>query len=255
MYTLYTTSHKQLFTNWFSKTLDKNDYELVEKNLGDMGEGRFKDMGWSASIKEKIKLIIQAIEENQEKVFVFSDVDIQFFGPTKELLLKSIKNKDIICARDGWDMCLNSGFFACVGNAKTLRLWNEIERFFNANPQCTDQTGLIHVIHKKKVKGLKVGVLPLTFYCPKTPWSPGIKIDVPQKVVMHHANWTEDVESKIDQLVSIRDTIESGRGVSIFKYGFKYWFIQRPLFLIRKAKQFLIKRIKKRFSLFIQGVI
>ena len=40
-------------------------------------------------------------------------------------------------------------------------------------------------------------------------WEPGCELNIPQDIVMHHANWTIGIENKIAQLQYVRDIVNS----------------------------------------------
>ena len=38
-------------------------------------------------------------------------------------------------------------------------------------------------------------------------WKPGMEVDFPRDIVMHHANWTKGIKHKIAQLTYVRDKV------------------------------------------------
>ena len=82
-YSFFTKSHLILKDQWFLPSI-KDDYEIIcEEHEQDCDSGVYMKAGWVEAIKKKVDLIIRAIEENWGKVFVHSDVDIQFFKRPK----------------------------------------------------------------------------------------------------------------------------------------------------------------------------
>jgi len=111
---------------YFSSSI-KDDYELVLKEDDHTGPSvSYKQKGWCEITRSKVVCIIDAIQGNWNKCFVFSDPDIQFFGKTKSHLLRAIKNKDIVLQRDSPGGMICTGFFICRGNGKTFKLWQDV---------------------------------------------------------------------------------------------------------------------------------
>ena len=233
LYSIYTPSHKVFLKRWFLPTI-RDDYELIMKQCPqECPKGLFMKNGWMKTLHRKIDLIINAIHNNWNDIFVFSDVDIQFFGKTKELILDSIKNFDFIAQKDANDSLnaeivpdmsghLCAGFFACKGNERTLRLWEEVKKYCLEKPHRHDQHGLNHYLngfsaHKKdNLFGVTWDYLPPEFYSPGSYlgtgiWSSGKKLEIPENIVMHHANWTQGIRNKIAQLKYIKRTVGKRR--------------------------------------------
>src|SRR5207248_8702016 len=89
--------------------------------------GTFMSSGWNTTMFRKVDLIIRAIKENWQKIFIHADVDIQFFAETKSTILSSMLNQDLAIQRDDIVGNACAGFFACRGNEKTLKLWQEVK--------------------------------------------------------------------------------------------------------------------------------
>jgi len=87
---------------------------------------------------QKVDLIIRAIRKNPGKVFVHFDVDIQFFKPTKQIILKLIKNKDVVIQHESLYGTVYSGIIAMRGNERNLKLWEDIKNQFIAQTKKHD---------------------------------------------------------------------------------------------------------------------
>lgn len=234
MYVFYTPSHEYFLENFFLPSI-KDDYFLVlERHNQDCPTGIYENDGWNDTMKRKVELIIRAIKENPGKTFIHSDVDVQFFGRTKDLILKSISDKDIVFQRDrtenkekGFGGVYCAGFFACRGNERTLALFEDIlTRMQDKNNTDNDETLLNDMLEHDNKHNVSFDYLPDIFWTPGIKygdagvmgknvyaWEPGKELDVPSEIVMHHANWTKGVENKKMQLEYVKEKIFKARHI------------------------------------------
>jgi hypothetical protein len=234
LYSFYTPSHRVLLEKWFLPTI-KDDYEiLVKEGKQHSPSGAFKEEGWGRTMLDKVEWIIHAVEENLGDIFVYSDADVQFFRPTKHALLESIRDKDLSIQQDNPEGVLCAGFFICRSNRKTLRLWKDIFKKVASNNLTEDQSELnkilkgraplINVAGKARILSSRLGFnkyclkwnyLPLEFYgggrLTQKLWTPGINLNIPDKIMLHHANYTIGLENKIAQLKYVRGIVNKSR--------------------------------------------
>lgn len=216
LYALYTPSHEVLKDQFFLPSL-QDDFELVFEFCEQMcPSAKFMTKGWTDTTIRKVDLIIRAIQENWGSLFIFSDVDIQFFCPIKDTLLKLIQDKDIIIQKNTPDGVLCTGFFVCRGNEKTLRLWQDVKKVMEHNDLNSDQNSFNRCIKRRSKKNpynIVWGYLPDTFFGGGTltgcTWNPGMSLPIPQGIMMHHANWTKGIKNKIAQLIYVRNVVNS----------------------------------------------
>jgi len=207
LYALYTPSHEVLKDHYFLPSI-QDDFEIVfEFCEQTCPTAKFMSEGWTKTTMHKVDLIIRAVEENWGKVFIFSDVDIQFFAPIQDIILELMEGKDIIMQKNNPDGVLCTGFFACRANEKTLRLWTDVKKTMQKKKLNSDQISLNQCIKKRSKRnpyGLVWDYLPDSFFGGGTltgyEWRPGMNLPVPSDIMMHHANWTPGVENKIKQL-------------------------------------------------------
>lgn len=188
----------------------------------------------------KVRLMIDAIHENWGQVFIYSDVDIQFFGLTEPLIDDAMQDLDVAAQRDAHPKIsaaknpqfsghLCAGFLACRANDQTLALWENILAYGLEHPDQHDQQALnvlLNGLTSRRMPnryGVRWGFLPDAFFGPGPQltgiWQPGMRLSLPRPVVMHHANWTFGVDNKIAQLAAVRECRrvreQSGEGVTI----------------------------------------
>ena len=149
IYTYYTDSHKILFDNYFSNIKDLE----IDATVGDQEcpSGSYYSNGWKTTTMKKVDVFIKATKENMGGIFVFSDVDIQFFGPIKDQLLEELGDADIAIQND-YSGGLCSGFFICRGNERTLNMFENMKK--NESQYLEDQYALNMNLHYCNVKVL-----------------------------------------------------------------------------------------------------
>ena len=221
VYSFYTPSHVQLKNNWFLPTI-QDDFEVIFKEHSQESEtAEYMKPGWIETMQHKADLVIRAINENPNEVFVYADVDIQFFKPIKFLINDAIRDKDMVFQQNSLQGRICAGFFAARASEKVLRIWEKIQNLLDSQNKMSDQEILNQLIFgdvdvvlknsdgsKPEIPANEFGIrwdyLPETFYNPGKYWVPGNKLKIPPGIVMHHANWTCGVRNKIDQFKYVR---------------------------------------------------
>jgi len=117
---VFSPSHEVLKDEWFLRTL-KDDYDVRIHRCDVLGDGKYMQEDWTKTVLFKSGKIIDAIQENWVDVFMYSDVDVTFFAPTRTTILESLGDKDIVCQLDDPLGNLCTGFFAIRANAATLK--------------------------------------------------------------------------------------------------------------------------------------
>lgn len=223
LYTFYTPSHQRLKDEWFFPSL-KDDYEvIVDFYPQECPTAHFNDPGWMKTMTRKIDLIIRAIRENPGRIFIHSDIDVQFLRPTQSILLDLMEDKDALFQKDfpGPRGALCAGFFVAKGKEEFLRLWLDIKRMCQKFPELTDQDALNSLLRDTRSYKIDWAYLPDSFFTPgnlpsnrgKGIWKPGCDFVIPEDVLMHHANWTEGVEHKLAQCQYVRRQFDKLNGL------------------------------------------
>ncbi len=122
---VYSSSHETFKDEWFLRTL-KDDYEVCLYPSEARGHGNYMEADWQQAVRFKSAKIIETIQKNWGEVFVYSDMDVLFVGPTKTTIQSCLNGKDIVCQLDdpGGNLC--TGFFAVRANDVTLKLWQQV---------------------------------------------------------------------------------------------------------------------------------
>jgi len=200
LYTIYTPSHKYLYDNFFIKTLP-DEFELISIEIPQVCEsGQFYKEGWDKTCFKKVELFLRACEENMGDIFVYSDVDVQFFGKIKEELIKELGRFDIACHNDT-GTTYSSGFFICKANKRTLNMFKAMKDNYTDE----DQKTLNKHIHMCKSKFLSNKFFTIA-HLTNNVWS-GQDFKIPYEILVHHADWTEGIENKIKLLTLVSEKI------------------------------------------------
>jgi hypothetical protein len=189
----------------------------------------------------KVDLIIEALNSNPDSVFIFSDVDVQFFAKTETELRAAIRNKDIAIQRDALDGEPNTGFFIARTSPPLLKMWEDI-RTRIGKEKISEQKILKKILVSRGIDflerkmpliqktsrlrfyltnwlfpclaneyGLRWSFLSTRFFTPgmysNRIWTSSFDFRVPSSIIMHHANWTIGVENKIAQLKYVRELL------------------------------------------------
>jgi MoaA/NifB/PqqE/SkfB family radical SAM enzyme len=218
--TVCSASHTTLKDTWFLPTLE-DDYEVRTFQCDVEGPGTYLEEDWTRAVLFKSATIVNAIEENWGDVFVYSDVDVTFFGPTKTTILEHVRDKDVVCQLDHPCGTLCTGFFGIRANKATLRLWRQVHDAVEQERR--DQVAFNRFV--REFRDLRVGYLPSTFFGPGT-FSGRLvhaheRVYVPAAAVMFHANYTIGVTNKMRLLSQISRVVhgwKSRRAASNFVF-------------------------------------
>lgn len=210
LYAIYTQSHQSMYENWFRPTLrDELEVSVVASSLE--GNWEYMERGFRDAVLEKCDVILSAIDENMDRCFVYSDVDIQFFGPIREPLERAIDGFDIVCQNDHPQKQLCTGFFIARGSRVLRQLWQRVRT--QIVEEWHDQSAFNRLISGSDgaAPTPNFDYLPPVFLGGGTltgrTWRQGDTLPIPAGILMHHANWTSGVSNKIAQLEYVRNAV------------------------------------------------
>jgi len=192
---VYSSSHETFKDEWFLRTL-KDDYEVCLYPSEARGHGNYMEADWQQAVRFKSAKIIETIQKNWGEVFVYSDMDVLFVGPTKTTIQSCLNGKDIVCQLDdpGGNLC--TGFFAIRANDVTLKLWQQVQRATACEGR--DQFAFNRLV--RAMREVRAGYLPPSFFGMGTftgrQFPEASRIYIPANPVMFHANFTIGVEQK-----------------------------------------------------------
>jgi hypothetical protein len=211
LYSLYTPSHTAFAENWFIPTLTDNCELIIRHYPQECAQAQWMRPGWTDTTRHKIELILDAIEENWGTVFIYADIDIQFFAPFVDKVLQKIEGLDFVFQRHNPDGIVCSGFFACRAHEKTKQFFLAVQKMMHKNKKMSDQPAINYCLAKQA--DILWDYLPDTFFGGGTraatskAWEPGDWLDIPEGIILHHANCTRGIKNKIAQLEYVRKIV------------------------------------------------
>lgn len=225
VYTFYSKSHESLFRR-LEESINTNSQnltlvsEIIEQ---DCPTGEYMNTGWGESMKKKLTVILNAIENGE--TFIHSDADILFLKDAKSALLEELGDYDIAFQNDGgtggtW-YCM--GFFICKPTPRIKDLFlhvrnridlfegndqlamnNAISDFRNPRPgEGWEDIRYKHLSHRFFTYGLHRPVDNL-------PWT-GQEFQVPRDIITFHANWTKGLPNKHRIMDYVIKALEEGK--------------------------------------------
>ena len=215
IYTHFSDSHLEMYEHYFKSSLrilyTKDQISIsVCKHAQTTADGMFMSQGWLEAMDIKLDVILTAIKENKDSWFIFADCDIQFFRPFLDDIKAELENVDIVCQNDCDSLC--AGFFACKSNERTLNLFKIIKREFRY--MVNDQVALNEFKNLVKYKLLdkqKYFTIGNTFNNTDGThnWDNITPIEVPDSILMHHANYVKGTCNKLKLLESVKSNFNT----------------------------------------------
>lgn len=201
--TCYTPSHK-IFLPQFFDTLDQSGLDIIiREHPQECPTGEFASEGWNLTTKRKLEFILEYMEKmEQGEHFIFSDIDVQFFDKPQNYDAKALHEKDIVFQNDYYGHAC-TGFFYAKNNDNVVQLLGHAVS--NIEKYRDDQEAVNHYLKECQTN---YGLLPpqfFTFGMFYNHWHGEKEFPLPDKIIMHHANWVKGVDNKIELLQTVRD--------------------------------------------------
>jgi hypothetical protein len=215
IYTHFSDSHLEMYERYFKPSL-RNLYTKEQiiisvcKHRQTTTDGMFMSRGWLEAMDIKLDVILTAINENKSGWFIFADCDVQFLRPFINDLYRELKDVDIVCQNDCNSLC--AGFFACKSNDKTLNLFKSIKRDFRH--MVNDQVALNdfkHLVNYKLLDKQKYFTIGNIFnnIDGTHNWDNKATIEVPDSVLIHHANYVKGTDNKLKLLEQVKNNFNA----------------------------------------------
>lgn len=213
IYSFYTPSHQVFKDNWFEPTLQDECELIIRFYPQECAQAQWMRPGWTDTTLHKIELILDAIEENWGSIFIYADIDIQFFAPFVVEITRHIEGLDFVFQRHNPEGIVCSGFFACRANKQTKQFFLTVQDMMSKNKRLSDQPAINRCLEKQI--NITWDYLPDTFFGGGTrrigsnAWLPGDLLDIPEGIILHHANCTRGIANKVAQLIYVRKVVEA----------------------------------------------
>jgi len=232
MFSIYTEEIIRLKNN-FLRTL-KDDWELQISFCGKTGAGHgdFGTPGFVHLVRRKMERLAESVRKYPGDIVIWADMDIQFFGKCTPLLLRALKDRDLVIQSEWWPKKnINSGFMAMRCNPITAAFLDSVLALDFKTLPYFDQTAVEKCLYDGKTK-INWDILPWQFWARSHGWPP------PVGIVLHHANCTKPffrhdqkihcLPQKLEQLEQVRMTLEKR-----LKYAYFFSIEDR----LRRAKR------------------
>jgi len=205
VYTFFSESHEKMLNDYYLKTFPYEiDMDLVIRKIPqECSSASFMNSGWMNSMRKKMEYVMDAILETKGKdeFFIHSDCDIIFFNKFRDSIIDELGDNDIACIDDVSMLC--AGFFIARPNDKILSLFQNVLKnmdYFGEGRGSGDQLAMNHFIKQLNIKAKPLGKqYHNIFHSIKKEWTPevGDTFDMPNKIMLHHANFTRGIENKL----------------------------------------------------------
>ena len=197
LYTIHSESHREMALKYLLPSIPDSiqcHYRYVSHQHCESGS--FYNDGWTDACYEKVVFFRDICLKEMGNIFIFSDADVQFLGDPVWPLLSELGSRDIACQDDINQFC--SGFFVCRANEATLDMFNAMID----NYRVEDQFMLNECIHMVQAKKLSHRFYNVA-HSIHSVWN-GQSFDIPEDILVHHANWVVGVENKCKLMDLVR---------------------------------------------------
>lgn len=205
IYTFYTDTHKKILDEYFLPSFEKTNKDLdliVRKFDQKCPTGEYESDAWNEAMIDKVDYILESIEETWGHIFIHSDCDVQFFAPIKDDLIDQLSNSDI-AAQANRPNQLCCGFFICRSNKKTKTLFKNVRH--QITKTYNDQQATNDLVHKyASYRLLNEKYYSVWRSIGLRRWEGDKLIEIPQNILMHHANWTFGINNKIELMKQVK---------------------------------------------------
>jgi hypothetical protein len=222
LYTVFTESHYDMFKDYFIKSFPFDvDLELVVKFKPQVcPTSEFHSQGWRDTMQYKVQCFIDAAYETKDgECFMFSDPDIQFFKTFSSDVLKHIEGCDAAFQND-YGGGVNTGFFIMRSTSKTraflktvqgnLHNFPEEQVCFNALMRHFNDSRYDKIAYRWRFLPKEYWTYGELAWQRVTPdnssgtWQGHEEFNIPENIIIHHANWTSSFKNKIKLLDSVK---------------------------------------------------
>lgn len=193
--TFASPSHEQLLDDWFLPSFRwyHPDAEvLVHRMPQYCANGTYGNEGWDRAMQTKVDVVRELAGLCKTEFVLVADADIQFFGNVESTLFSALGDRDVVFQYDGAG-AVNSGFYFFRVSERFVEFLAEVRRKLTLH----DQPAFNEVLTRTSLRHARLGreFWNLGQAGPKAwrEWDYAL----PDKLLMHHANYTQGVERKI----------------------------------------------------------
>lgn len=181
----YTPSHNTLYHDDFLPTIPAG-FTVQSEIIEMFGKGHYDSPQFVPCVVKKVDLILQSLREHAGGIIIWSDVDIQFYRLTPEIVTAELGDRDIAFQAAGVPANeINSGFFICRCNDRAIKFFEEVKhRLQNEHAGEIEERVINKLLPTLRERELSWCQLSRRFYARSNYWPP------PRDLVLYHANST-----------------------------------------------------------------
>lgn len=207
LYTFYTPSHEFLYENWLYPSATKSGFSVCGKKYEEQmcPTANYATSGWRYTQYQKIKYYLDCLKKhNSSDVVVCCDVDINFIRKCGAQVLSFLGGYDIAFQQNiKGEVC--SGFFVARCSLNTINFFEAVKLLLEKKLLESDVGGgeqyVIWSLLKSNKHNASVGFLPSQLiWNPRGKYNSVYDLKIPKNIMVHHANWVDGMDNKIDQL-------------------------------------------------------
>jgi len=215
LYCFYTPQFQSIYERYFLPSIQDSLTVVCKEFPQDCPTSLFKSPGWEKTMLHKLEFLIEAIQENWNRVFLYSDIDLIFLKPALETILFHLQGRDFVI-QQGWPSTgICAGFFAMRGNERTLKWFSQAHDLFQKGICSDDQTALQLALRKFLTNDLSWTFLPSEQFSNgrkvlknilenRGMYSKDSEISLDPSIVLFHANCCLGLENKTHFLEKVQ---------------------------------------------------
>lgn len=205
LYYFWNDFHKIFLDHYFLPSFNKHhngDINIIGKKFEEsnthciFGTPEYKKL-----LTERAHYLIELMRTTEkDNFFIFSDIDVQFFGNIKSTIDNMIDLEyDIVFQKeDSNGAFVNFGVMLIKSNEATIKFWEEIVNRLESN-------NYSHTINDQNIGNTLLDMINYsTFDNTIWNWSQG---NLTKNILIHHANCVTDIDGKIEQLDNVKEYI------------------------------------------------
>ena len=205
LYYFWNDFHKVFLDEYFLPSFNEHhngDINLIGKKFEQSNvHCLFGTPEYKKLLTERAHYLIELTKTTEkDNFFIFSDIDVQFFGNIKKIIDKMIDlDHDMVFQKEDIDgRFVNFGLMLIKSNEATLKFWEEILIRLESN-------NYSHTINDQNIGNTLLDLINYsTFDSTIWNWSQG---NLDKNIILHHANCVTDIKAKIDQLNNVKNYI------------------------------------------------
>lgn len=192
VFTSFSDSHADYYDNYLKPSLPKGTNVFIKKVTQHCQSGIYLSDGWLNQMTEKLDFMIEMVENNE--IFIYLDVDVKVRSEYAfSTMIEELGDHDMAFQKDKNIAC--AGVFIGRRNPQTIKLF-KMAREVIGKYGC-DQPAINACLKESGVKWkfLSKKFWNFSFFAPFE-WDGGLRFQIPNDVVLVHANWCKGEELK-----------------------------------------------------------